>query len=79
MPSQPLVKAAALVPSERLLHIRAAGPSKAGVDEDEPGRLPATFVLMAYPSPAASASADSTSSPVASKTKYLTIWISSLG
>jgi hypothetical protein len=31
-----------------------AGPSKAGVDEDEPGRLPATFVLMAYPSPAAS-------------------------
>jgi hypothetical protein len=30
------------------------GPSKAGVDHDEPGRLPATFVLMAYPSPAAS-------------------------
>ncbi len=30
------------------------GPSKAGVQEDEPGRLPATFVLMAYPSPAAS-------------------------
>ena len=31
-----------------------AGPSKADVGEDEPGRLPVTFVLMAYPSPAVS-------------------------
>ena len=31
-----------------------AGPSKAGIEEDEPGRMPATFVLMAYPSPAVS-------------------------
>ena len=31
-----------------------AGPSKAGVGGDEPGHLPVTFVLMAYPSPAAS-------------------------
>jgi len=31
-----------------------AGPSKVGVDPDDPARLPSMLVLAAYPSPAAS-------------------------